>query len=124
MPSISTPFSWSSRLPTDPPTARRAGSDSGPARALALYRELLGLGFPQRYPLAQFPNPPLLLALFASVLGWVVSGTAQDWVTAVGIVGITVWAWQEAVSGVNLFRHLLGIVVLVNTVAGLVDRFG
>jgi hypothetical protein len=93
-------------------------------RWIAGYSALTQLGFPQRYPLVQFPNPPLMVALLASVVGWFVSGDAQDYVTAIGIVGITVWAWQEAVDGVNLFRHVLGIASLINTVIGLVDRFG
>ncbi|MDO9355913.1 MAG: hypothetical protein Q7T55_19605 [Solirubrobacteraceae bacterium] len=103
-------------MTAEPQTDRR--------NALDRYRALTQLGFPASYPLVQFPNPPLLLALLASVVGWFVAGDAQDYVTAVGVVGITVWAWLEAVEGVNLFRHLLGIVSLINTVIGLVDRFG
>ena len=69
------------------------------------YRALVKLGFPARYPLVQFPNPPLMVALLASVVGWFVSGTVQDYATAIGTMGIVVWAYQEAVEGVNLFRH-------------------
>lgn len=105
-------------------TPHGAEPKRGIAGAIERYRALTALGFPAQYPLAQFPNPPLVLALLASVVGWFVSGDAQSYVTAIGIVGITVWAWQEAVAGVNLFRHALGVVVLVNTVVGLVDRFG
>lgn len=82
------------------------------------------LGFPQRYPLVQFPNAPLLLALAASVVGWFVGGHAQDYVSAVGTIGIVVWAWQEAVDGVNLFRHALGLAMLVSTAVSLAARFG
>lgn len=91
--------------------------------ALATYRQLTQLGVPARYPLAQFPNPPLLVAIAASIVGRFATGTFGEYVTAIGIVGMTVWAWQEAVDGVNLFRHGLGIVVLCTTVMGLVDRF-
>lgn len=90
----------------------------------ARYRSLAALSFPASYPLVQFPNAPLWVAIAASVAGWFVSGEAQDYVTAVGIVGIVAWGWLELVDGVNLFRHALGAVVLVNTVVGLVDRFG
>lgn len=92
------------------------------AAALDFYRDLVKLGFPARYPLVQFPNPPLLVALAASVVGWFVSGSAQDVVTAVGTMGITVWAYGEAVHGVNAFRHALGVVMLVSTAASLADR--
>ncbi len=94
------------------------------AAVVASYRDLSKLGWPKRYPLVQWPNPPLIVALLASVVGWFVSGDVQDYVTAIGIIGITVWAWEEAVDGVNLFRHALGLVVLINTIIGLVDRIG
>lgn len=105
----------------DDPTPEAAAD---PPSLLDRYRRLVGLGFPASYPLVQFPNPPLLIAIAASVVGWFVSGDAQRYVTAVGTVGIAVWAWQEAVDGVNAFRHLLGAAMLVSTVIGLADRIG
>jgi hypothetical protein len=54
------------------------------------------LGWPRRFPIAQFPNPPLLLA-FA---GWglaAVAGGAHDIGRAVFTVGLGVWALKEAV---------------------------
>lgn len=110
---------------------RRTGDDALIARlldsargGLAFYRELTQIGFPAQYPLAQFPNPPLMLAILASVVGWFVDGAAQDYVTAVGFVGISVWAWLELTAGVNLFRRILGLAVLVNTVVGIAARLG
>lgn len=94
------------------------------AAAVARYRRLVRLSWPRRYPLVQFPNAPLLVSLGASVVGWFVSGDAQDYVTAVGTVGIAVWAWQEAVDGVNGFRHALGAAGLIYTVVSLAGRLG
>jgi hypothetical protein len=99
---------------TTPPSRRTA--------AVSFYRELVQLGFPRHYPLVQFPNPPLVVALLASAAGWFVTGSAQDYLTAVGTIGIAVWAWQEATDGVNLFRHALGAVVLVSTAISLAHR--
>ena len=88
------------------------------------YHAITQIGFPAHYPVVQVLNLPLTVGLLASVLGWFVSGTAQDYVTAVGTIGIAVWAWQEALEGVNLVRHALGIAMLVSTTLTLADRIG
>jgi hypothetical protein len=77
------------------------------------------LGWPRRFPIAQFPNPPLLLAFAGWGLAAAAGGTAHDVGGVVFTVGLCVWAGQEAVSGVNWFRHLLGLGVLIWIVAGL-----
>ena len=76
------------------------------------------VGWPRRFPIAQFPNPPLLLA-FA---GWglaAAGGTAHDVGRAIFTLGLAVWALQEAVGGVDWFRRLLGVGVLAWIVASL-----
>lgn len=95
-----------------------------PSAALERYRKLTQLGWPRDYPVAQFPNTPLWVSLIASVVGRFVSGEAQDYVTAVGTIGIAVWAWQEAFDGVNAFRHALGVVMLIYTAVTLAGRLG
>lgn len=77
------------------------------------------LGWPRRFPIAQFPNPPLLLAFAGWGLAAVAGGAAHDVGRAVFVVGLSVWAWEEAVGGVNWFRRLLGVAVLASIVAGL-----
>jgi hypothetical protein len=77
------------------------------------------VGWPRRFPIAQFPNPPLLLAFGGWGLAAVAGGTAHDVGRAVFIVGLGVWAWEEAVGGVNWFRRLLGVAALVWIVAAL-----
>jgi hypothetical protein len=61
------------------------------------------------FPIVQFPNPPLLLALAGSGLAAVADGTAHDVGRALFTIGLGVWAWEEAVAGVNWFRRLLGM---------------
>jgi hypothetical protein len=82
------------------------------------------VGWPRRFPIAQFPNLPLLLA-FA---GWGIAaeavGTVHDVGRAVFTLGLAVWAWEEAVAGVNWFRRLLGAGALVWIVAGLAGELG
>jgi hypothetical protein len=80
------------------------------------------LGWPRRFPIAQFPNPPLLLALAGWGLAAVAAGAAHDIGRAVFTVGLGIWALEEAVSGVNWFRRLLGLGVFVLIVAGLVTK--
>jgi hypothetical protein len=79
-------------------------------------------GWPRRFPIVQFPNPPLLLALAGSGFAAVTDGTARDVGRAVFALGLAVWALEEAVCGVNWFRRLLGVGVLVWIVAGLASE--
>jgi hypothetical protein len=76
-------------------------------------------GWPRRFPIAQFPNPPLLLALAGWGLAAVAGGSAHDVGRAVLTLGLAVWAWEELVGGVNWFRRLLGAGALVWIVAAL-----
>jgi hypothetical protein len=80
------------------------------------------VGWPRRFPIVQFPNPPLLLALAGWGLGAVTGGTARDVGRAVFTLGLAVWALDEAVRGVNWLRRLLGVGVLVWIVAGLASK--
>ncbi|MCW3014495.1 MAG: hypothetical protein JWO02_1587 [Solirubrobacterales bacterium] len=76
-------------------------------------------GWPRRFPIAQFPNPPLLLAFAGWGLAAVAGGSAHDVGRAVFIVGLGVWAWEEVIDGVNWFRRLLGVGAFAWIVAGL-----
>jgi hypothetical protein len=80
------------------------------------------VGWPRRFPIAQFPNPPLLVALAGWALAAVTDGTPHDVARVVFTLGLTVWALEEAASGVNRFRRLLGAGVLVWIVAGLASE--
>ena len=77
------------------------------------------VGWPRRFPIAQLPNPPLIVALAGWGLAAATGGTAHDVGRAVFIVGLAAWAWEELVAGVNWFRRLLGAGALVWLVIGL-----
>ena len=77
------------------------------------------VGWPRRFPIAQFPNPSLLLAFAGWGLAAEADGTAHEVGRAVFTLGLAVWAWEEAATGVNWFRRLLGAGALVWIVAGL-----
>jgi hypothetical protein len=70
-------------------------------------------GWPRRFPIVQFPNPPLLLAFIGLALAALTRGTAHDTGRAIFLVGLAVWALGETLLGVNWFRRLLGTAALV-----------
>jgi hypothetical protein len=76
-------------------------------------------GWPRSFPVAQFPNPPLLLAFAGWGLAAVTDHAAHNVGRAVSIIGLGVWAWEEAVDGVNWLRRLIGVGALVWIVARL-----
>lgn len=67
------------------------------------------------YTVAQFPSPPLWVALAAAVVARITDegDTVHDVARAVTFVALTVWAWEEAVDGVNGFRKAVGVVALI-----------
>jgi hypothetical protein len=74
-------------------------------------------GWPAGYPLAQAPNPPLLLAAAGWLLAAVAEGAVHDYARAAAWVGFAAWAWLELADGVNAFRRLLGLAGLVAVIA-------
>ena len=83
--------------------------------ALALYRRVRGFGWPRRYPIAQFPNNPLIAAFVAGQVAAMLHGPGHFAAQAVSYVAMTIWAYEELVHGVNWFRHLLGLAYIVST---------
>jgi hypothetical protein len=71
-------------------------------------RRVAGWSWPQGFPLVQFPNPPLILALAASVARGQTSGGAERVASAIFYVGLSIWAYEELRRGDNWFRRLLG----------------
>jgi hypothetical protein len=70
--------------------------------------------------IAQFPNPPLIVALLAAAVSWIAGDDSiYEIARAVFYVALTVWAWEEAVRGVNVFRKALGIGALIYVFIGL-----
>jgi hypothetical protein len=65
--------------------------------------------WPPHFAVVQFPNPPLITALLASVAGYATEGTAHRLALAIFYVALSVWAYEEALHGDNWFRHLLGL---------------
>jgi hypothetical protein len=73
------------------------------------YQRLTGLSFPRRFPIVQFPNLPLTIALLADAAGRFLADGAHSYTASVSYLALTVWAYEELARGVNWFRRLLGL---------------
>lgn len=68
--------------------------------------------------IAQPPNLPLLVGLTATVLKLIVtSGNIYTGLDAVAFGSFFTWAWLELFEGVNYFRRVLGLLVLLGVIA-------
>ena len=64
---------------------------------------------PRRFPVFQFPNPPLIVAGLAGAAARLVDRRYSRGASLVSHVALLVWALEEVVSGANWFRRLLGL---------------
>lgn len=88
------------------------------------FNRLTQLGWPQGFPIVQFPNPPLILALVLSIAAAATHGPVHTYLAATSLVALAVWASEELVLGVNWFRRLLGLGIAIYTVAHLAAGLG
>lgn len=72
-------------------------------------RRLMEWEWPAGFAVVQFPNPPLIVALLASVAGHFTHGTGHRVTLAVFYLALGLWAYEEARHGENWFRRLLGL---------------
>ena len=93
---------------------------ASPPRAWAGYKRLTALGFPRRFPIVQFPNPPLIVALIAAAAVPLLHAEAHSYARSISYLGVAVWAYEELTHGVNWFRRLLvlAFAVVAGVVAG------
>ena len=78
------------------------------------------------YTVGQFPNPPLWVAFAALLVALLTSdgSSVNDAARAVLYVALAIWAYLEAVSGVNGFRRSLGAAALVLIVIAVARAVG
>jgi hypothetical protein len=82
-------------------------------RAWLACKRLTGLSFPRRFPIVQFPNLPLIVAVLAGAAGKFLDGSAHSYAASVSYLAMTIWAYEELVHGVNWFRRLLGLAYVI-----------
>jgi hypothetical protein len=85
-------------------------------------RRLARSGWPPGFPVVQFPNPPLIVALLASLAGHFTHGTAHRVALAIFYVALSAWAYEELRHGDNWFRRLLGLGFLIYIVVSLSEE--
>jgi hypothetical protein len=82
---------------------------------------LTGLSFPRRFPIVQFPNLPLIVAVLAGAAGKFLDSSAHSYAASVSYLALAIWAYEELVYGVNWFRRLLGLGYVILLVVRIVD---
>jgi hypothetical protein len=80
-----------------------------PPKVSSAYKRLARCEWPSSFPLVQFPNPPLIVALLASLAATLSEGTLHQVARALFYMALTVWAYEELRDGENWFRRLLGL---------------
>jgi hypothetical protein len=64
---------------------------------------------PRRFPIFQFPNPPLIVAAMAAAAAKVADRRYSAVTWLVSHLALLVWAVEEVAAGANWFRRLLGL---------------
>lgn len=63
---------------------------------------------PRRFPIFQFPNTSLTVAMLAGALGRTARGPLSRNATLLSRLALLLWSAEEMATGVNWFRRLLG----------------
>lgn len=71
----------------------------------------------------QFPNAWLIGWVVATFISLFFNGRTADVLTTIGSVSLIVWSVLEVWRGADYFRRLLGLVVLVFSIASLIKSF-
>jgi hypothetical protein len=64
---------------------------------------------PRRFPIVQFPNRPLILALMAGGMARATHGKTARAARLISDLALLTWAYQEVTHGTNWLRRLLGL---------------
>ena len=64
---------------------------------------------PRRFPIFQFPNPPLIATMAAAAFARITQGTPSRRAMQLSRLGLLWWSAEEIMSGANWFRRLLGV---------------
>jgi hypothetical protein len=64
---------------------------------------------PRRFPIVQFPNPPLILAMLAAAVAMTTHGSRSRKAALLSRLALLDWSAAEITTGANWFRRLLGV---------------
>jgi hypothetical protein len=82
-------------------------------------QRLLRGSWPRGFAVAQFPNAPLIAAIFAGIAGQATHGSAHRLALTIFYLALGVWSYAEAIRGDNWLRRLLGLGIGVYVVVRL-----
>jgi hypothetical protein len=71
-------------------------------------QRVLRFSFPQRFPIVQFPNAVLIVALVAGQVAGHVHGKTHPYLSSLAFLALGAWSYDELAHGVNWFRRVLG----------------
>jgi hypothetical protein len=74
---------------------------------------------PRRFPIFQFPNPPLIAAMLGAAIARATHGSRAHDAAQLSRLALLVWSAAEITTGVNWFRRLLGVAGSVYSLATL-----
>jgi hypothetical protein len=81
-------------------------------------------GWPSSFPILQFPNPPLFVALAAWLVALPTDGSVHAYARAVFYTALAAWASGELLDGVNWVRRVVGAVGLLYVVIKVAAALG
>jgi hypothetical protein len=64
---------------------------------------------PRRFPIFQFPNPPLIAAMLAGAIARTTHGQLSRNAMLLSRLALLAWSAEEIATGANWFRRLLGL---------------
>lgn len=77
---------------------------------------------PRRFPIFQFPNPPLIAAMLAAAFARTTHGSRSHRAMQFSRLALLVWSAEEITTGANWFRRALGVVTGAYTLGALKRR--
>jgi hypothetical protein len=80
------------------------------------FKRLTQLGWPRDFPIVQFPNAPLIIALLAGAAAAHTHHPGHAYLAAISFLALAIWAYEELLHGVNWFRRLLGLGYAISAV--------
>jgi hypothetical protein len=81
-------------------------------------------GWPASFPVAQLPNPPLLVAFGGWFVAALTHGSVHSYARATFYAGLSAWGWGELTCGANWVRRSLGAAGLVYVVVKVGQALG
>jgi hypothetical protein len=88
--------------------AETSGAAMGTRPALKDLYHRAQHGWPASFPLVQFPNLPIIIAVVGALVAAMTDDSAHDAAQATFYAALAAWAWLELTDGVNWLKRVVG----------------